>query len=127
MGWHIANASTQLLDSIATYVTHTPTSTALPTAAERQARAIALRAQYDGMKRLREFSCIVPLNGSRSAKIDLNMYAENGRLVKTLFHGNSRSESFILPMDNSVIEPGAYVFRLTADSKAASTKAIIVR
>jgi hypothetical protein len=127
MGWHIANASTQVLDSIATYVTHTPTAIALPTAAERQARAIALRAGYDGMKRLREFNCIVPLNPSRSASVNLSMYAQDGRLVKTLFQGNSRSGNFVVPMDNAAIDPGAYVFRLSADSKVASAKAIIAQ
>jgi hypothetical protein len=126
MGWHITAAGTDVLDGIATYVTHTPATYVLPSAEERKARANALIANYDGMKRLREISYIVPRTPSNSALVDLRMFNLNGALVKILVHGNSSSGNFTIPMDNGAIGPGAYIVKLSAGSTTEAVTARIV-
>jgi hypothetical protein len=121
MGWHITGAGADVLDGIATYVNHNATQI-IPNAGERQARAIALMAHYDQMKRLREISYIVPLNSAHNALVDLGLYDGKGALVKTLVHGSSRPGNFTIAMDNGSIRPGTYVVRLSAGS---TTDAVI--
>lgn len=127
MGWHIAAASGQVLDSIATYVTHDAAVYVLPTPGQREANAIALRADYDAMKRLRAFNCIVPKTNTGSAQVDLRMYDASGSLVKVLFQGNSAPGTISLPVESGAFKPGAYFVRLNAGATAQSLRAEIVR
>jgi hypothetical protein len=113
MAWHISRAQTVtswILDSIAHYVTHTPTDV-LPTPAQRYAAAKALEARYNAMTRLGEISYTVMPSAAGAAFVDLGVYDLKGALVKTLVHGYSAPGCFVVPL--ATCGTGAYILRLT--------------
>jgi hypothetical protein len=127
MAWHITRATTVtswILDSIAHYVTHNPVTYELVPAAQAQFGVNAsLSVRNNRMTGLNEVFYSVPsVNGSF---VDLGVYDVKGALVKTLVHGPSSLGSFSVPFATNCA--GAFVIKLSTDSKVQTTKAFVVK
>lgn len=121
MAWDITSAPTYVLDSIARYVTHTPTTFAETPLQMQQEIAAGLFVQSCGTAGVRGISYRAPFG----ATVDLRMYDVKGAFVRTLFHGKAGSGTVGIPFDKT--SPGTYVFRLSTDSKTYTAKGFVAR
>jgi hypothetical protein len=120
MAWDITSAPTWVLDSIARYVTHNPTSTVAPIRMHYGSSSF-LFVKNNRFTGPEEISYTVsPAGGS---VVDLGMYDMKGALVKTLFHGQANAGTFSVPRANS----GEYVFKLSSGFGVVTAKAVIAR
>jgi hypothetical protein len=77
-----------------------------------------------GENGVRQISYTIPA-ASSGQSVDLSVYDMKGSLVKTLIRGQSSSGVFIVPFANAIA--GAYVVKLSTNSKIEAAKEFIVR
>jgi hypothetical protein len=85
---------------------------------------MSLLVKNTGMAGVREICYTVP-SSANGLLVDLDVYDMKGALVKTLVHGTSANGSFSVPFPQS--SAGAYVAKLSTNSRTEATRAFIVR
>jgi hypothetical protein len=127
MAWDIcraASVTSWILDSLARYVTHNPSSVQAPFQI-RNAESANLFVRNNRMNGLNEIFYSVPLDAN-GALVDLAVYDMKGALVKTLVHGpRAAGGLFSVPMQTGC--SGSFVVKFSAGSRVSATKAIITK
>jgi hypothetical protein len=127
MAWDIVRATSVtswILDSMARYVTHTPTTFMATPFQMQQESGTGLFVRSTGPGGAHDIYFRVP-SSAAEADIDLEMYNVKGALVKTLYHGRNNSGSFGVPSD--MICSGTYVFKLSTNSTIYTTRGFIAK
>jgi hypothetical protein len=125
MEWAVKGGTLQTAcyNALAPYVVHVST---LVLAGNQIAfeNAGSLFIKSNGMTGMHEICYSVPQENSGNS-IDLCVYDIKGALVKTLVHGPAAAGTFSVPF--AQIAAGAYVVKLSTNSRTEATKAFIVR
>jgi hypothetical protein len=126
MEWSIAGGTleTACFNALAPYVVHVST----PVLADNTPAIVlpegALRIRTMGLNGPQEIQYTVSPMSSGSI-VDLGVYDVKGALIKTLVHGQANSGVFKVPFAQT--GAGAYVVKLSANSRIQATKEVIVR
>lgn len=122
MAWDITSAPTYVLDSIARYVTHNPVTFVADGPLQlRSLDDAGIFVQNDRAAGITGIRYRAPSGGV----VDVGMYDVQGALVGTLYHGRNSAGFAAIPFDKT--SPGAYIFRLSADSKTYTAKGFVTR
>jgi Glycosyl hydrolases family 18 len=123
MAWSITGFATSMFDSLARYVNKSTAIVYAPSQM-RGANGANLFVRNNRATGLNEIFFTVPLSAN-GMPVDLSMYDVEGRLVRTIFHGERNAGSFVAPIDQNC--SGMYVFRLSENASVQSTKAFVVK
>jgi hypothetical protein len=125
MEWAVTGGSlqTQCFAALAPYVVHVAT----PVFADKGIVMLpegTLVIKSNGVTGPQEI-CYTISPASSGSNVDIGVYDIKGALVKTLVHGQTNSGVFRVPFAHTAA--GAYVVRLSTNSKIEATKSFIVR
>ena len=123
MEWAVTGGSleVQCFNSLVPYV---PGATMVIANQTPYETPMSLLIKNTGMAGVREICYTVPSSANGSF-IDLGVFDVRGALVKTLAHGQSASGMFTVPF--AQVSSGAYIVKLSTDSRIEATKAFFVK
>lgn len=95
-----------------------------PSFAGARAEALSMTISANGSGRA-SIAWVIPASGSiAGSPIDLGLYAQDGRVVRTLARGRGAAGAHSLTLDDRV-RPGSYVVRLSAGAESSALPLIV--